>query len=173
MATSNDLNIEDSGFVVFDGISDFTGRTLTAGDNVTISNGNGVAGNPVISLSNVMVVFKSPLINVKATGLTTIFTPTRPFVVTSLLFYADLIVNHSGGFNFTIGTNVPLYDDFEMFGGNTIPVSTGYYIPFPFSPSGVGFPVIQTGIPLVLNITLGDPSTTNNQFIYTIGYYLF
>lgn len=49
MATANDLNISQPGIVVFDGTATFTGRTLTAGTNISISNGNGVSGNPVIS----------------------------------------------------------------------------------------------------------------------------
>lgn len=51
MVTSNDLNISQSGFVVFDGISTFTGRTFIGGTGITISNGSGVAGNPTISAS--------------------------------------------------------------------------------------------------------------------------
>jgi len=50
MVASNDLNISVAGFVTFDGVSTFNGRTITAGAGVSITNGNGVAGNPVISL---------------------------------------------------------------------------------------------------------------------------
>ena len=49
MATANDLNISQPGIVAFDGIATFSGRTLTAGTNITIINGNGVSGNPTIS----------------------------------------------------------------------------------------------------------------------------
>jgi len=51
MATSNDLNISEAGMVSFDGTAIFHGRTLTAGTGITITNGNGVSGNPVISSS--------------------------------------------------------------------------------------------------------------------------
>lgn len=51
MVASNDLNISQSGFVTFDGVSTFNGRTLVAGPGVTITNANGVAGNPTISLA--------------------------------------------------------------------------------------------------------------------------
>ncbi len=47
--TANDLNISESGIVTFDGTSIFHGRTLTAGTGISISNGNGVSGNPIIS----------------------------------------------------------------------------------------------------------------------------
>jgi hypothetical protein len=51
MATANDLNINQAGIVTFDGTATFNGRTLQPGTGVTITNGNGVAGDPVISLS--------------------------------------------------------------------------------------------------------------------------
>jgi len=48
---ANALNIQTAGFVTFDGVSAFNGRTLTAGTGVTITNGNGVSGNPTISVT--------------------------------------------------------------------------------------------------------------------------
>jgi len=51
MTASNDLNISQVGFQSFDGIATFSGRTLTPGAGVTITNGNGVSGNPIIALS--------------------------------------------------------------------------------------------------------------------------
>jgi len=47
----NSLNISEAGFQSFDGVSVFHGRTLTPGAGVTITNGDGIAGNPVISLA--------------------------------------------------------------------------------------------------------------------------
>lgn len=51
MATSNDLNISQPGIVAFDGTATFTGRTITAGAGITVSNGNGISGNPTITLT--------------------------------------------------------------------------------------------------------------------------
>ncbi len=51
MATSNDLNISEPGVVTFDGTAIFHGRTLTAGVGITITNGDGISANPVISLT--------------------------------------------------------------------------------------------------------------------------
>ncbi len=49
MATSNDLNISEAGYVTFDGTATFKGRTFQAGTGITITNASGVAGNTTIS----------------------------------------------------------------------------------------------------------------------------
>ncbi len=46
---ANSLNINQTGFQSFDGTATFLGRTLVAGTGVSITNGNGVSGNPTIS----------------------------------------------------------------------------------------------------------------------------
>ncbi len=52
MAIGNALNLTTSGLVSADGLGSFTGRTLTAGNTgVTISNGDGISGNPTISVN--------------------------------------------------------------------------------------------------------------------------
>ncbi len=50
MVAANSLNITQSGFQSFNGVSIFQGRTLTAGTGISITNGNGVSGDPIISL---------------------------------------------------------------------------------------------------------------------------
>lgn len=53
MPTNNPCNISDSGIVAYDGSGTFEGRTLTApAAGITISNGNGVSGNPTLALSD-------------------------------------------------------------------------------------------------------------------------
>lgn len=46
---SNDLNISQPGYVVFDGVSTFTGRTFQAGSGITLTNATGIAGNTTIA----------------------------------------------------------------------------------------------------------------------------
>lgn len=46
---SNDLNIQTAGYVVFDGVSQFSGRTFQAGTGITLTNASGVAGNTTIA----------------------------------------------------------------------------------------------------------------------------
>lgn len=49
MATNNAINLNAAGMVAYDGAGTFSGRTLTAGTGVSITNGNGTGGNPTIS----------------------------------------------------------------------------------------------------------------------------
>ena len=51
MVTANSLNIQQPGMMAFDGTATFFGRTLMPGAGITITNGNGIAGNPVITLT--------------------------------------------------------------------------------------------------------------------------
>jgi len=48
---ANSLNITQPGYVVFDGVSVFTGRTFQAGTGITLSNASGIAGNTTITAS--------------------------------------------------------------------------------------------------------------------------
>ena len=50
--TSNDLNISQSGYVTFDGTATFSGRTFQEGDNISLTNPDGVSGNTTIAASN-------------------------------------------------------------------------------------------------------------------------
>jgi len=45
----NALNITESGYVVFDGVDTFHGRTFQAGTGISLSNASGVSGNTTIS----------------------------------------------------------------------------------------------------------------------------
>lgn len=55
MATSNDLNINQSGYVVFDGTATFTGRTFQQGTGISLTNASGVAGNTTIGVDGSVV----------------------------------------------------------------------------------------------------------------------
>ena len=48
--TANCLNINQAGLQAFDGIATFSGRTITPGAGVAVTNGNGVSGNPTVSI---------------------------------------------------------------------------------------------------------------------------
>lgn len=46
---ANNINSDKAGLVAFDGTDTFNGRTLTAGTAISVSNGDGVSGNPTVS----------------------------------------------------------------------------------------------------------------------------
>lgn len=48
---SNDLGISQAGYVNFDGVATFTGRTFQAGTGISLTNPDGIAGDTTISLS--------------------------------------------------------------------------------------------------------------------------
>jgi len=49
MGKANDLNLTQTGIISASGTGTFTGRTLTAGTNSTVTNGDGTAGNPTVA----------------------------------------------------------------------------------------------------------------------------
>ena len=52
MVTGNSINANEVGLASYDGAGTWHGRTITAGNaGVTVTNGNGVAGNPTISVT--------------------------------------------------------------------------------------------------------------------------
>lgn len=56
MATQNAIDLTQAGIVAYDGAGTFFGRTLTAGSGVSISDGDGVAGNPTITASGTVPI---------------------------------------------------------------------------------------------------------------------
>ncbi len=56
MATKNTINCDSVGLTAYDGIGNFFGRTLVAGSGISISNSNGVTGDPVISAGGAIPV---------------------------------------------------------------------------------------------------------------------
>src|SRR5574338_75673 len=49
MATNNAANISSSGVVSYNGNGTFSGRTFTGGAGVSVTNGDGISGDPVVS----------------------------------------------------------------------------------------------------------------------------
>ncbi len=68
MATNNAINLKSSGLASYDGAGTFAGRTLTQpAAGITVTNGNGVAGNPTLALADDLLAVE----NLATTGLAT------------------------------------------------------------------------------------------------------
>lgn len=82
---ANSLNISETGFQSFDGVSIFKGRTFTAGAGITITNGTGVSGNPTISVTGGAAV--TSVLTANATPQFVLFgsTETVDFGITNLI----------------------------------------------------------------------------------------
>lgn len=53
---SNALNVSESGYVVFDGVSDFVGRTFQAGTGISLLNPDGTTGDTIISSTGTVAI---------------------------------------------------------------------------------------------------------------------
>lgn len=117
-------------------------------------------------------VIKSPLINLKSTGNTILFTPLKPFVITEIITYGFDVTGVIGGVLANIGWTPANYDD--IFSGFSAFTSTQGNLNF----TGTGtippeYPAIPANTPIQIKITSADATaTTNSQYMYLNGYYL-
>ena len=123
--------------------------------------------------SSPLIAIKSHLVDMKISGVVNLFTPTKPFVITGMVFYADSIIGKTSGFTVSMGTNHYAYDN-VLLSNFSYPTITGNYAPTIFGPSGQSeMPVIQALTPFVMNIIIPENTAkTNFEYIYVIGYYL-
>lgn len=107
MATSNDLNISEAGYVTFDGTSIFHGRTFQAGLGISLTNASGVAGNTTISAT------AGGFSWVDATSSTQ-----------ALLAQHGYVTDNSGGVTYTLPASGTLGDIIKIVGKSGLAVIT-------------------------------------------------
>lgn len=113
MTTNNAVNLSQSGIVVYDGTSTFTGRTITGTANqIDVANGTGISGNPTVSLSPIVL------------------SSTQPFV---LAYVNAPLSNKTGnGTQYTLLFNTVLFDQHSDYnsgtGTFTAPVTGKYFV---------------------------------------------
>ena len=135
MATGNAINLTATGIASYDGAGTFAGRTITAGTGVSISNGNGVSGNPTI--------------NAVGAGLTwsTITGASQAMAVNN-----GYIANRAGTVAFTLPTSSAVGDIVAVTGINT---ATGWSIAYTTNQQiffGTSSATVTTGTLASVNI---------------------
>src|SRR5436190_3419231 len=114
--TSNDLNISQAGYVVFDGTSTFSGRTFQAGTGITLTNASGVAGNTTITangsndLHTAIYIVSSAGTNGTGANYTTISSAITAAQVTGINSTIFIMPGLTGTYteNFTLPANINL-----------------------------------------------------------------
>lgn len=135
MATANAINANNTGIQAYDGAGTFNGRTITAGTGTSVTNGNGVSGNPTI--------------NATGGGLTwTVVTgATQAMAVNN-----GYIANRAGTVAFTLPTTSAVGDIVAVTGINT---ATGWSIAYTTNQQiffGTSSATITTGTLASINI---------------------
>jgi len=70
MGANNSLNISEAGYVTFDGVNTFHGRTFQQGTGIILTNASGVVGNTTISTTASLTDLHAPRFIVSNTDLT-------------------------------------------------------------------------------------------------------
>jgi len=99
MATGNALNANQVGLQSYDGAGTWNGRSITGTSGVIVTNGNGVSGNPTISVS--------------PGGLPTTEVTTATQAMSTNNTY---VANRVGGVAFTLPAIAAFGDEFEVIG---------------------------------------------------------
>jgi hypothetical protein len=171
MGVGNALNISESGFVTFDGVSIFKGRTLIAGTGISITNPDGVAGDPTISASatsNNFVIFtqESALIDFTQVADTLIYTPPSNFYLQSVVVHVGTITNLTIPGNANVGTNNPTYDNLFQ------NITSSYNGNNTFSTNTVTLSeiiVVPAGTPIYWSNNIGATATVANGRVFLTG----
>ena len=121
-----------------------------------------------------LLVFQSPLIDLKNTLNYTIFTPTEDFLIFSIVFNMVNLVG-TQGFPITInlGWTGPSYDDFLSNFSGLASVNNTFSYTNNGTPFNTGMvPVVPASTPLVLKVSTADTiATTDTQVAYIFGFY--
>jgi hypothetical protein len=135
MATNNVINSNQAGIQSYDGVSAFLGRTITGTTNqIAVTNGDGIAGNPTIALSPIVVNTTQPAFLVTLAG--AVANVTGDGTVYTIAYDTT---------SFDQGTNISTNNTF------TAPVSGRYYITGCVSLTGLAIGFTNARIDISVN----------------------
>ena len=119
-----------------------------------------------------VILIKSSLIDLKSTGNTVIFTPTKVFVVTDIFSYGSSLSGTIGSPLANFGWTATDYSDLTS-GYSTFASITGNINGSSLGSLLVDIPTIPASQSFRINVATADATaTTNSQIIYVQGYYI-
>lgn len=102
MTTSNAINADSTGIQSYDGINTFNGRTITGTTNqITVSNGNGTAGDPTLELASIVINSTQPCVSAYKSANTTNVTGNG---TVATVVYDTVIFDQGSNYNSGTGT---------------------------------------------------------------------
>ena len=99
-----------------------------------------------------------------------LFTPVNDFVINSIITIFDSVVDDAAGLLFDLGTNSPSYNNIAINLG-PISLASGTFSQMFLGSIGI-LPIINSGIPIFLNITSPETATTCTGRIFINGSYI-
>lgn len=123
------------------------------------------------ALNSNLVSYTSPAINLKVTGLTTIFTTQygMRFVPLEYYFICDSATVAVGNSGINIGWTGAGYTDFQTGVSFSAIVANDFYNTISF---GVPLPVFPAATPIIANVTMADAGVALTGRIVFVGFYI-
>ena len=122
-------------------------------------------------LNNNLVSYTSPAINLKATGLTTLFTTQygMRFVPVEYFFICDTASAANGDSGINIGWTAAAYTDFQTGVSFSAITANTWYNTIAF---GAPLPIFPASTAIIANVTQADTGTTLTGRIVFVGFYI-
>lgn len=162
MSTNNAINLKDSGLASYDGAGTFAGRTLTQpAAGITVTNGDGVAGNPTLALSDDLAGVEG-----LASDGVAVRTGTSTWTTRTLTAGSGISIANGDGVagnpTITADTNVPT--TFTSDSGSATPASNNINL-----VGGTGMDTTATGSTVTFNFDVTEVGALPTSFPCDVG----
>jgi hypothetical protein len=162
MATNNAINASSTGFLSLNASGTINGRTLTAGAGISITNGDGISGNPIITATGgavetftfISTATASASANLTFTSIANTYKAYR-FLLSNLVF--------SGTTTLNVALSIDNFSTSETINGTLVQTYCKTTVPTQFASSGTVFPLCSTTGHVSGFIDLFTPAVSANQ----------